>query len=97
VKTKKPAEFRRNIKEADAGFARLFEEPEYADGRMFIAHGVELINRLLNDGERDKADYIEWFMRRTLRRRRARLRGTQGGGVDSGKTCRRPRESRPNR
>jgi hypothetical protein len=72
------AQFKRNIKEADAGFDQLFEEPEYADGRMFIAHGVELINSLINAGEFDKAQYIEWFMARTLARRSRRNRRARG-------------------
>jgi hypothetical protein len=69
------AEFRRAIKEADTGFARLFEEPEYADGRMFIRHGIELVNPLINAGEVDKAQYIEAYMVRTLRRRARTLSG----------------------
>jgi hypothetical protein len=62
------AEFMRKIKQADAGFDRLFAEPEYSV-ELFIRHGVELINSLINAGEPDKAKYLEWFMARTLRRR----------------------------
>jgi hypothetical protein len=37
------AKFMRKIKQSDAEFARLFEEPEYSV-ELFIRHGVELTN-----------------------------------------------------